>query len=232
MPERLRPSDRPAVAVRTDHASLGRSWPWSGRDSGHGQSLPSALPVPLRWPGRWRARQEGVLIDERHDSRHLRRHERHEKQADNRRGGQRFPRHGQVRVILIRSTEHRAFYAPPVDPPDWEVRQQHARDDLAATLRAALGPGPRDNLTTEIAEGMAERILIDRSARADLLVLGSAPEHPTGRVIGPVIRSCLTRARCPVVVVRPEGPSTGRPANSADATRDNLELLRAGAMPG
>ena len=141
-------------------------------------------------------------------------------------------RHGQVRVILIRSTEHRAFYAPPVDPPDWEVRQQHARDDLAATLRAALGPGPRDNLTTEIAEGMAERILIDRSARADLLVLGSAPEHPTGRVIGPVIRSCLARARCPVVVVRPEGPSTGRPANSADATRDNLELLRAGAMPG
>ena len=120
-------------------------------------------------------------------------------------------RHGQVRVILIRSTEHRAFYAPPVDPQDWEVRQQHARDDLAATLRAALGPGPRDNLTTEIAEGMAERILIDRSARADLLVLGSAPEHPTGRVIGPVIRSCLTRARCPVVVVRPEGPSTGRP---------------------
>ncbi len=46
---------------------------------------------------------------------------------------------------------------------------------------------------------------------ADMLVLGAGKESPVAHVdplivdrpVGPVIRSCLSRARCPVVIISP-----------------------------
>ncbi len=59
---------------------------------------------------------------------------------------------------------------------------------------------------TEIIEGEPERALAQKSEGADLLVLGSASARgPAGRPLGPVIRTCLSRANCPVVVLGPEG---------------------------
>jgi Universal stress protein family len=45
---------------------------------------------------------------------------------------------------------------------------------------------------------------VDASAGADLLVLGSASGRLAGRSAGPVIRTCLSRAHCPLVAVRAE----------------------------
>ncbi len=115
-------------------------------------------------------------------------------------------RHGQLRVVLIWTAAHRASYAPPL--PDAQQQVLTASHVLAATMRAVLGPALPDDLTAEIAEGTPERALVERSAGADLLVLGSASAHAlTGPAIGPVIRTCLSRAHCPVVVVGPEESS-------------------------
>jgi nucleotide-binding universal stress UspA family protein len=55
---------------------------------------------------------------------------------------------------------------------------------------------------TEIAEGLAARILLDRCAGADMLVLGTAADSQgASRSAGPVIRALLRRAPCPVVVI-------------------------------
>jgi nucleotide-binding universal stress UspA family protein len=96
--------------------------------------------------------------------------------------------------------------------PYAEVTESHAaadakaalRDGLAAAMRTALGPVPPDGLDAELAVGIAERVLIDRSATADLLVIGTARLHDgPGPSVGPVLRACLCRAACPVVVVSP-----------------------------
>jgi nucleotide-binding universal stress UspA family protein len=114
-------------------------------------------------------------------------------------------RHGQLRVVLVWSPQHRAAYAPPLQVPDEQQQMLHARGLLAATMQAVLGVAPRDEVMIEIAEGTPERVLADRSAGADLLVLGSASAHAmAGHALGPVIRTCLSHARCPVVIVGPE----------------------------
>ena len=58
---------------------------------------------------------------------------------------------------------------------------------------------------TEVAAGLAARVLLERCAGADMLVLGTGgkKEGPlsSGRSAGPVIRACLLRSPCPVVVI-------------------------------
>jgi nucleotide-binding universal stress UspA family protein len=58
------------------------------------------------------------------------------------------------------------------------------------------------SVRTEIAEGLAARVLLDRCADADMLILGTSSDVPgAGRSAGPVIRALLRRAPCPVVVI-------------------------------
>ncbi len=117
-------------------------------------------------------------------------------------------RRGQLRVVLVWSPEHRAAYAPALHARDRQQQMLHARRVLAATMQAVLGPMPPDEVTAVIAEGKPERALVDLSAGADLLVLGSASAHAlAGGSIGPVIRTCLSHAHCPVVVVAPPVPA-------------------------
>jgi nucleotide-binding universal stress UspA family protein len=88
-------------------------------------------------------------------------------------------------------------------------------DDIDAMWRSVLpDPGPGGHggadvlevqgvqVRTETAEGLAARVLLDRCADADMLVLGTASDVPGGgRPAGPVIRALLRRAPCPVVVI-------------------------------
>ena len=124
---------------------------------------------------------------------------------------------------------------PPSIADDLDRRQARAIAGLAAAVRAVLGSEPPDGMTTEVAQGMAERALVEQSLSADLLVLGSASGLMTGRSIGPVIRACLSHAHCPVVVVGPEGPrSRSRPHRgdrqpTSVTTLDRHDLLLAAA---
>jgi nucleotide-binding universal stress UspA family protein len=141
---------------------------------------------------------------------------------------------GQLKVVLIWSAEQRAYYAPPVPAQEPGARRRQASDALAATVDAVLGQRPHCGLSLQAAEGSAERALVRLSAGADLLVLGSATAQLAGRPLGPVVRTCLSRARCPVVVVGPEtaagpGPAAQRGA-SAGAERDDLAVQLAGGL--
>ncbi len=113
-----------------------------------------------------------------------------------------------ARLVIVRAWQpaEAAFYAAHAEQPDAAHQRQAATRELASTLRAAFGENLPPRLVTEVTEGMPERVLADRTADADLLVLGST-SSPTvvGRSVGPVIRSCLSRAHCPVVVIGPQG---------------------------
>jgi nucleotide-binding universal stress UspA family protein len=62
---------------------------------------------------------------------------------------------------------------------------------------------PGVQVRTEVADGLAARVLLERCEGADMLVLGTASDTPGAlRSAGPVIRACLRSAPCPVVVIR------------------------------
>lgn len=92
---------------------------------------------------------------------------------------------------------HRASYAVPAQassPEDGDF------DVLWRKVLSDLVPGVP--VRTEVARGLAARVLLDRSDGADMLVLGTACDQAgSGRSAGPVIRACLRRSPCPVVVI-------------------------------
>jgi len=113
-------------------------------------------------------------------------------------------RHAWLRVVLSWSPRSDAPYALADGRPTPEQQRQAAAQTLTAMLHRVFGTGLPWRLTPEVARGTAERVLVEESKDADLLVLGSAaPPYSQARSVGPVVRVCLSRARCPVVVVSP-----------------------------
>jgi nucleotide-binding universal stress UspA family protein len=120
-------------------------------------------------------------------------------------------RRARLHVVRAWDPQFSAPYAPIAD--DWTRADQcaEAAAGLTTQLAAVFGPQLPDGVSSEITQGVAERVLVDRSAGASLLVLGSSSAPPAvGRAIGSVIRSCLRRAFCPVVVVSATEKPAGR----------------------
>jgi nucleotide-binding universal stress UspA family protein len=87
--------------------------------------------------------------------------------------------------------------------------QPAAAARLVAEVRSVLGDAADTDFTAELIDGIAERVLIEASADADLLVLGAGegavvasgdPRIPD-RPVGPVIRACLNYSHCPVLII-------------------------------
>jgi nucleotide-binding universal stress UspA family protein len=117
-----------------------------------------------------------------------------------------------LRVVRSWNPPFRAAYAPHAssgaDP---------AGEEQAAVLRAVFGSRIPAEVSAGLVQGHPERVLVEESAGADLLVIGSAAVPLTSGVMGPVVRACLHLASCPVVVVhaRPEGAADPRAALAA-----------------
>ena len=120
-------------------------------------------------------------------------------------------RHATLHVVHAwEPAAQRASYAILGDSPAGGHERLHAEDNLAAIMRATFGTEVPAGMTAEVAEGMAERVLVHRSRDACLLVLGAAADAGvTGRPAGPVIRACMRSARCPLVIIT--APAGARP---------------------
>lgn len=110
------------------------------------------------------------------------------------------------REASLRGAEVHAVYAweaPCYSVASYAVPAQAAEPSAEALWGPVLGERAHGvQVRTEVAEGLAARVLLDRCAGADMLVLGSSSDMPGSlRAAGPVIRACLRRAPCPVVVI-------------------------------
>jgi nucleotide-binding universal stress UspA family protein len=114
-------------------------------------------------------------------------------------------REARLEIVLAWRPEQPAYYAVQVGRADHGQQEQVADRKLGAILRGAVDAVLPASLAADVVEGPAERVLAERSSGAVMLVLGStSAPTPAGRSIGPVIRGCLSRAACPVVVIGPE----------------------------
>ena len=98
----------------------------------------------------------------------------------------------------------------------FEAVPQPEPEQARATSLAMIEPMVQDALrlaplapprveVLPVATGAADAIL-DRSADADLLVVGSRGRGGLHRLLGSVSQQCVHRATCPIVVVRPSAP--------------------------
>lgn len=113
-------------------------------------------------------------------------------------------REAQLHVVFACESDcHRlATYAAPARVPQPRSARLGASSILRDSVARALGRTPRVGVRTEVAEGLAARILVDRAAGAEMLVLGQASHRADQRHgAGPVIRACLHASPCPVVVI-------------------------------
>lgn len=78
-----------------------------------------------------------------------------------------------------------------------------AEKALAEAIDNAAGPVCPVTIEGRVVEGYAPSVLVDESAQADLLVVGSRG-HGTfaNALIGSVSQNCAHHAKCPVVIVR------------------------------
>jgi nucleotide-binding universal stress UspA family protein len=109
-----------------------------------------------------------------------------------------------ARLHAVTAWEIPAFYGwAPTFPYDDEMAAT-AGKLLAAAVRDALGDEPTEiDLVETAVPGHPAQVLIDASAHAALLVVGSRGHGGfTGALLGSVSQQCVHHARCPVVVIR------------------------------
>jgi len=116
-----------------------------------------------------------------------------------------------IAVLAQESACHQvASYAVPA-PRSTGGSWGAARDLLRRSVSEAATLFPGVSVRTEIAEGLAARVLLDQACDADLLVLGRTAYGPDPyRAAGPVIRACLRASACPVVIIG-SGPNCSSP---------------------
>ncbi|MGW7362530.1 universal stress protein [Streptomyces sp. NPDC054841] len=108
-------------------------------------------------------------------------------------------------------------HAEPVDEPGMYYRER-AATQIDAAVAEGLKEHPGLTLLRSTVEGPAHKVLVQRSAAADLIVVGARYRHGHfGLQLGKVVHAVLHHSECPVAVV-PEWPSDSGRSETAAAT--------------
>ena len=107
-------------------------------------------------------------------------------------------------VRAVGAWEFPAFYSwegGPMPPEDFEQASRTALNDAVdEALREQEYPV---RIHREIVHGHSAQVLLDQSAEADLLVVGSRGHGSFyGALLGSVSQQCAQHSTCPVVIVR------------------------------
>jgi nucleotide-binding universal stress UspA family protein len=108
-------------------------------------------------------------------------------------------------LVVLRVWEHRlpppvGESAPPGNVPDMS---QDVADELVQVIKEELGEEPPVVAQPRVKHGRPAEVLIEESAGADLLVVGTRGHGGfAGLVLGSVSQHVAAYAQCPVTVVR------------------------------
>lgn len=92
-----------------------------------------------------------------------------------------------------------------VQPPAEELAEEARRGLVELLQNEGITSASGLTVQERVVEGPAASVLLDASADADMLVVGSRGHGGfSGLLLGSVSQAVVTHARCPVVVVPPE----------------------------
>ena len=105
-----------------------------------------------------------------------------------------------ARLRIVTTWYLRVGYGfPPMLPVSYEEPARHALNAMLADL----GHSPAVPFSAELIQGHPRQVLVDLSAEADLLVIGSRGLGEfAGMLLGSVSEHCARHAKCTVVIVR------------------------------
>ena len=108
-----------------------------------------------------------------------------------------------ARVQAVACWEFPLYYGWPPGVP-YEDFAGMAGKALSQAVQEAIGfDGPEVEVLETVVSGYPAHVLIDGSAHAALLVLGSRGHGGfAGTLLGSISQHCAQRAHCPVVIVR------------------------------
>lgn len=109
---------------------------------------------------------------------------------------------GELRVVTAHTND---WSGPDPEPEDWRDRMRRHTEALQAETVTEMAPGGQPSVAVRYVAvtGNAGAILVEHSADAALLVVGSRGMNPlASAVLGSVSNYVLRHARCPVLVVR------------------------------
>jgi nucleotide-binding universal stress UspA family protein len=114
--------------------------------------------------------------------------------------------HHAADLVVMNVWEH--TLPPPAGTPSVSERvvpdpTQRTADDLVQIIKDALGEDPPVPVQPRVKQGSPAKVLIEESANADLLVVGSRGHGGfAGLLLGSVSQHVAAYAECPVAVVR------------------------------
>ncbi len=92
--------------------------------------------------------------------------------------------------------------------PTYDFFRENAEKIAADAISTTLDPASHVPVRARLAQGHPAQVLLDASAGASLLVVGSRGHGGfTEALLGSVGQHCVQHAPCPVVVVRGPGPA-------------------------
>jgi nucleotide-binding universal stress UspA family protein len=99
----------------------------------------------------------------------------------------------------------------PIAAADWAALEESADRFVTSFVTETLGEPDDLQIDASALHGSAAEVLVEASARADLLVVGSRGHGGfAGLLLGSVSQQCAHHALCPLVIVR--GARTGHEA--------------------
>jgi nucleotide-binding universal stress UspA family protein len=117
---------------------------------------------------------------------------------------------GSVEAIITWQYPSTYGYTMPAAPEINYNYEQIAAEVIADTTAEVCGRGEPVKIISRVVEGNAAQVLLDASAGAELLVVGSRGHGGFFEaLLGSVGQHCVHLATCPVVVIR--SSITGRP---------------------
>jgi nucleotide-binding universal stress UspA family protein len=110
---------------------------------------------------------------------------------------------------VIIAWHYPVFYGWAPGPQEFDFGAA-AEQALSQSVEEVLGADRPAALRTRVAEGNAAQVLVDASAGAQLLVVGSRGYGGfADALLGSVSTYCVHHAHCPVTVIRPAGHHHG-----------------------